>query len=384
MNIKDGFFFITDITGYTQFLTRSELDHAKEILDALFDVILVQLNPPLVISSTQGDAIICYVPEEQLIEKQTVIESMENVYFSFRRQLNLMKLNTTCECKACVNMTFLDLKVFLHYGQYMLQDIGANTDLQGADIILIHKLMKNAVKEKFGLPGYGLLTASAVAAIGLQDLTDGMQAHMEDVEDFGEIPVYIYDLRAAWEQESGRERQIVQPEETIAYAEVLVPIPQWAAWDISLNLEFKRRFLELESHDRLDKADTRLGAGASFHCKHHISDVDYFVLDMQAPQYMTSQNHNLAFNVNYPTTLSFTPIEGGTLFAVRFGVADAGDLPEIKEGLQPYAETIAKIFGEIVAEEIEAGRIVSGTREGGIETKEEMQRPVAKRFSELD
>ena len=32
-----GFFVITDISGYTEYLTRSELDHANEILQSLFD-----------------------------------------------------------------------------------------------------------------------------------------------------------------------------------------------------------------------------------------------------------------------------------------------------------------------------------------------------------
>ena len=31
MDIQNGYLFITDITGYTEFLTQSELDHAKEI-----------------------------------------------------------------------------------------------------------------------------------------------------------------------------------------------------------------------------------------------------------------------------------------------------------------------------------------------------------------
>ena len=35
MDVKHGYLLITDITGYTEFLVGSELDHAKEILDTL-------------------------------------------------------------------------------------------------------------------------------------------------------------------------------------------------------------------------------------------------------------------------------------------------------------------------------------------------------------
>ena len=132
MDIESGFFFISDITGYTQFLTHSELDHAKEILDALFESILNEIRPPLVLSSTQGDAIIAYVPEGELLRRQSLVDAMESTYFAFRRQLELMDLNTTCDCAACVNMNALDLKIFLHYGEYLIQQIGSKSDLQGA------------------------------------------------------------------------------------------------------------------------------------------------------------------------------------------------------------------------------------------------------------
>ncbi len=55
---------------------------------------------------------------------------MEKTYFDFRRQLELMKLNTTCDCDACVNMSALDLKIFIHYGQYLEQQIGTKRDLR--------------------------------------------------------------------------------------------------------------------------------------------------------------------------------------------------------------------------------------------------------------
>lgn len=47
MATEIGYFFISDITGYTQFLTPPELDHAKEIQDALFESILENIQPPV-------------------------------------------------------------------------------------------------------------------------------------------------------------------------------------------------------------------------------------------------------------------------------------------------------------------------------------------------
>jgi len=52
-----GFFINTDISGYTEYLTGSELDHAHEILQSLFDAQLANIKFPLQISGFRGDAI---------------------------------------------------------------------------------------------------------------------------------------------------------------------------------------------------------------------------------------------------------------------------------------------------------------------------------------
>jgi len=383
MNIEKGYLFITDITGYTHFLTQSELDHAKEILDALFNSILEHLHPPMVISGTQGDAIICYFPENAFNQPQSIIEGMENIYYDFQRQLSLMKLNSTCTCKACVNMSSLDLKVFLHYGQYMLQQIGERWDLQGADIILIHRLMKNSVKEKFGLTGYGLITEAAVRAMGIAGLTDGMHEHVEQVEHFDDVRMFIYNLNQAWETHRKTDRQIVTPENAFAWAEAFVPIPQWMAWDMSFNNEIKARLYFVDVHTREGNANARIEPGAQFHCVHDDGQVDYVILDMDAPNYVTSRNK--LQDVSFLLTLKFKPVDGGTIFSVLYGVPDRDMGEEGKELLQTAADRTSKMLAQIAEEEIAAGRIQLEKLKETESKKEELLRPdVDKgRFAEL-
>ena len=59
---QQGFLLIADITGYTMFLTRSELDHAQGILDALFKSIFAEIKPPIMLSNLQGDAALTICP----------------------------------------------------------------------------------------------------------------------------------------------------------------------------------------------------------------------------------------------------------------------------------------------------------------------------------
>ena len=62
---QNGFLLIADITGYTMFLTRSELEHAQGILDALFKSIFAEIKAPIILSNLQGDAALAYHARRQ-------------------------------------------------------------------------------------------------------------------------------------------------------------------------------------------------------------------------------------------------------------------------------------------------------------------------------
>jgi hypothetical protein len=57
---QDGYLLIADISGYTLYLSKSELEHAQEILTALLELLVDHTRPPLVISRLAGDAVISY------------------------------------------------------------------------------------------------------------------------------------------------------------------------------------------------------------------------------------------------------------------------------------------------------------------------------------
>ncbi len=50
MSTQYGYFLIADITGYTGYLSVSELDHAQQTLTALLTLLIKQTRPPLIIS----------------------------------------------------------------------------------------------------------------------------------------------------------------------------------------------------------------------------------------------------------------------------------------------------------------------------------------------
>src|SRR5438128_10288932 len=138
---QQGFLLIADITGYTMFLTRSELEHAQGILDALFKSIFAEIKAPIILSNLQGDAALTYLPDANLPQRQFPLDAIERIYCSFANTLGAMRLNTTCTCNACRTMNLLELKLFLPHGTYATQEMAGPTKLQGAGRIRLHPLL---------------------------------------------------------------------------------------------------------------------------------------------------------------------------------------------------------------------------------------------------
>ena len=379
MAIESGYFFITDITGYTQFLAHSELDHAKEILDALFESILENLEPPLIVSNTQGDAIITYAPEQAFLQPRHLLDTMEKTYFNFRRRLNLMQLNTTCECDACINMSALDLKIFIHKGDYLVQEIGRQRDLQGREVILAHLLMKNSVLEKTGLPGYGLVSEVALSSMGIDGEADGLLTHIENYEHYGDVNLFIYDLRQAWKVEKARSRRVVTAGDAIAQAKAFIPVPPWIAWDYVADVGHKTRFFDMIRITRTDSQGGREGIGTGYHCQHRTGDIYYLYVDFDPPNYLTIEAK--AYGRTSLITMRMTAAEGGSNFEILYGLPTADDPSEEFDLAQAVAfskeigdETVAR-FAQIIAEDIESGLINPDQFELTQVQKDSLKRP---------
>jgi len=201
-----GFLVISDITGYTAYLTGTEQLHAEEILQDLFRVLLEHTTPPLVVNKLEGDAILSYAPAVSFSEGQSLLESIENTYLKFRLLRENIHRHTSCECRACANIENLDPKFFVHYGDFSLLEIGNREELSGPNVILIHRLLKNELRMR----AYGLYTAAAVEALGLQEYFDArMATHVEQYDHLGKVDCYVQDMSELWAAHQGHRRVYV-------------------------------------------------------------------------------------------------------------------------------------------------------------------------------
>jgi hypothetical protein len=157
-----GFLIISDITGYSKYVNESELEHARDSLTDLLNILIQHTQSPLVISKLEGDAVFSYAPAGGFLQGQSLLDMIETTYASFRKALELMVLNTTCPCNACRNLPNLDLKFFVHFGSYMTQKLGNFTELVGNDVNLVHRLAKNRIKAEMGFKAYAAFTQAVI------------------------------------------------------------------------------------------------------------------------------------------------------------------------------------------------------------------------------
>jgi hypothetical protein len=331
-----GYFIITDITGYTEYLTESELDHAHETLQSLFDVQLENIKFPLKISGFRGDAIFMYTPEKCFVNPQSFLETIENLYIVFSNTLQQMKFNTTCPCRACRNMDKLDLKMCIHYGEYLIQKLGDREELLGADVIVPHRMLKNHIIEQTGIKSYALFSEAAAAALGLHDLCDILVSHQETYEHLGAVNMLVLDLRAAWTREQQRKNIVVDPNDAWIAIELEFPFPPSLIWDVITTPQLEGPLLGLESVKRIDDLGGRTGPESRFHCAHSSGDFFNRIVDWKPFDYYTVQQSGVA-GLEYLRTIRLEYDGKTTRFQVHFGKPQMDPPP----GLQEFMATLA-------------------------------------------
>ncbi len=313
-----GYILIADITGYTSYLNESELEHARETLGNLLELLIDNTKPPLVISRLEGDAVFSYGLEDGFVDPQTFLEMIENTYVSFRRAIELMVLNNTCQCKACANVSSLDLKFFVHYGTFVLQPVGESQELMGRDVNLVHRLLKNSVTDTTGIRAYTLFTDQAAEGLGVSDLTEEMVSHMEDVPDFDRIRVWIQDMHPTYE--ARRQERIIQfdPSEVILDESVQISLQPELVWDYLTHSEFRNLTLGSDRFE-IDRGGKRVGEGSVYQCYHGDNLIPQVVLEWRPFERMLVRQPSPLVGHKSQVHVEFglQPNDGGTLLTCR-------------------------------------------------------------------
>jgi hypothetical protein len=112
-----GLLFIPDISGFTRFVTETEIEHSRLIIQELLEVLMDANELGLEVSEIEGDAILFYKFGE-LPPLEELYRQVEKMFRSFHRSLVAYDHRKYCQCKACLAAINLSLKVITHYGEF--------------------------------------------------------------------------------------------------------------------------------------------------------------------------------------------------------------------------------------------------------------------------
>src|SRR3954468_10499562 len=135
---------IPDISGYTEFLTKTELVHSSHIINELLDSDLAANEGEFELSEVEGDALLLY-RKGKPIEADALVRLCLSMFESFHQQVKIIERDSVCQCGACKTASNLSLKFVAHHG--MVQEIKVRqfTKCSGVDMIVAHRLLKNQI-----------------------------------------------------------------------------------------------------------------------------------------------------------------------------------------------------------------------------------------------
>ena len=137
--------FIPDITGFTEFVNNTEIEHGQHIISELLERIIDCNKLNMEISEVEGDAVFFY-KTEHIPNLKDMYNQAKEMFLNFHSHLKLYETQRICQCGACSTASQLSLKFIVHSAEIGFTTIKNKRKPFGSDIVLLHKLLKNMVE----------------------------------------------------------------------------------------------------------------------------------------------------------------------------------------------------------------------------------------------
>lgn len=136
--------FIPDISGFTEFVNQTAIEHSQHIISELLEVIIDANQLELTISEIEGDAVLFY-KNDYIPEFNDIIAQSKEMFLRFHSYLKEIEKTNVCQCGACKTASNLTLKFITHLGDTKEVVVKNFKKLIGSDLILAHRLLKNKI-----------------------------------------------------------------------------------------------------------------------------------------------------------------------------------------------------------------------------------------------
>lgn len=143
---KATLIFIPDISGFTEFVSNTEISHSRHIISELLEIIINSDITGMIVSEVEGDAVLCYNDDDPSLTD--LINQCQHTFKNFHSHLRRYDTERICRCGACETASQLSLKFIIHAGQVEKIQIKDHEKLHGSDVILAHRLLKNSIADR--------------------------------------------------------------------------------------------------------------------------------------------------------------------------------------------------------------------------------------------
>lgn len=310
---------LADISGFTVFMEKNEIEHSANILNDLIRLLIDGLSPVLEIAEVEGDAVFAYAPAAHITRGELLLELIEAVYVTYRDRRRTMQHNASCACRACRSISSLDLKFVVHYGDYVLQTLIGKAKPVGASVNLAHRLLKNKVHATTGWRGYALFSDPCLKAMEISP--PGIRETRESYENMDTVGTGSIDLDARYRHlVKDRRIRVPQKDADLSFSHDFSVLPP-VVWDWMTDPEKRNTWLEGARLSVTQKPGGRMGPSARYHCA--ASDTIEEILDWRPFDYYTFRMSKGHFHAII--TCAFHHLDSGT--RVRWIMKYDGGLP---------------------------------------------------------
>ncbi len=162
--MTNSLLFIPDISGFTQFVRNTEIEHSQHVISELLEVLINANTQKLKLAEVEGDALFFY-KENEIPSQEKLLAQIETMYTAFYSHLKLLEKNRICPCNACATAPNLQLKIAVHCGDIQFITVQDKRKPFGQSVIEAHRLLKNSIASD----NYALLSEDVSKIIGLPE-----------------------------------------------------------------------------------------------------------------------------------------------------------------------------------------------------------------------
>ena len=163
----DVLFFIPDISGFTKFVTSTEIEHSQALIKMLLEGLVDANHLGLEVLEYEGDAIL-FGKAGTPPQTREFVEQARKMFVGFHEALRKFEASRQCECGACKGAAGLTLKIVAHSGPAKTFQVKDAVKYIGPAAIVVHRLLKNSVPER----EYLLLTGNLCGPDGHADASE--------------------------------------------------------------------------------------------------------------------------------------------------------------------------------------------------------------------